>query len=85
MPVMSSRHPRRQRRRRERGSTLPRPGAAAPASPQPTAATPARIPEQTRPERHIVTDYRYVRRDLLAAGVVSVMTLAFVLVAAFAF
>ncbi len=76
---MSSRKPRRQRRRpRERASTLPRPGAAA----QATAAAPARIPEQTSPEHHVATDYRYVRRDLVAVAAVSVITLAFVLVMA---
>lgn len=77
---MSSRRPRRQRRRRDRGSTLPRPGATP--APQEAGAAPARIPEQTRPEHHVATDYRYVRRDLVAVGVVSVITLAFVLVAA---
>ncbi len=78
---MSSRRPRRQRRRRERGSTLPRPEAAP--TPQPISTTQARIPEQTRPEHHVAADYRYVRRDLIAVGVVSAITLAFVLVAAF--
>ena len=76
---MSSRKPRRQRRRpRERASTLPRPGAAD----QATAAAPARIPEQTHTEHHVATDYRYVRRDLVAVAAVSVITLAFVLVMA---
>ncbi len=77
---MSSRRPRRQRRRRERGSTLPRPGATP--SPQATSTTSARIPEQTRPEHHVATDYRYVRRDLAVVAVVGVFTLAFVLIAA---
>lgn len=77
---MSSRRPRRQRRRRERASTLPRPGATP--APQPTAATTARIPDQTPREHHVATDYRYVRRDLVAVAAVSVITLAFVLVAA---
>ena len=78
---MSSRRPRRQRRRRERGSTLPRPGAAP--APQPAGAPAARIPDQTRPEHHVAADYRYVRRDLVAVAAVSAITLAFVLVMAF--
>ena len=78
---MSSRRPRRQRRRRDRASTLPRPGATP--TPQPAGATSARIPDQTRPEHHVATDYRYVRRDLVAVVGVSVVTLAFVLVMAF--
>ena len=77
---MSSRRPRRQRRRRDRGSTLPRPGATP--TPQPASPTAARIPDQTPREHHVATDYRYVRRDLVAVAVVSVITLAFVLVAA---
>ena len=76
---MSSRRPRRQRRRRDRGSTLPRPGQTS--APQ-TAAAAARIPDQTRPEHHVATDYGYVRRDLVVVGVVSAVTLAFVIVAA---
>ncbi len=78
---MSSRRPRRQRRRpRERVSTLPRPvaGAAATAPGQPVVPP---SPSQ-RPDHHVVTDYRYVRRDLVAVGVVGGLTLAFVLVAA---
>ena len=77
---MSSRRPRRQRRRRDRGSTLPRPGATP--APQPASATAARIPDQARPEHHVATDYRYVRRDLVAVVAVSLVTLAFVLVMA---
>lgn len=77
---MSSRRPRRQRRRRERRSTLPRPGQTA--APQAASATPARIPDQTAPEHHVAADYSYVRRDLVVVGVVSVITLAFVIVAA---
>ncbi|MDE2668559.1 MAG: hypothetical protein OXI51_02770 [Chloroflexota bacterium] len=77
---MSSRRPRRQRRRRERASTLPRPGATP--TPQPAGATAASIPDQTPREHHVATDYRYVRRDLGAVAVVSVLTLAFVLVMA---
>lgn len=77
---MSSRRPRRQRRRRDRASTLPRPGATP--TPQTATATAARIPDQTPREHHVATDYRYVRRDLAAVAVVSVVTLAFVLVMA---
>ena len=81
MVTMSSRRPRRQRRRpRERASTLPRPavGGAARTQGQPVAPP---SPSQ-RPEHHVATDYRYVRRDLVVVGVVSAITLAFVLVAA---
>ncbi len=78
---MSSRRPRRQRRRRDRASTLPRPGATP--TPQPAGATPARISAQTPPEHHVATDYRYVRRDLVVVAGVSVITLAFVLAMAF--
>lgn len=79
---MSSRRPRRQRRRRERASTLPRPGQTA-APPRPAGETAARIPDQTRPEHHVATDYGYVRRDLVVVGAVSAITLAFVIAAAF--
>ncbi len=51
-------------------------------APQTVGATAARIPEQTSPEHHVATDYRYVRRDLVAVAAVSVITLAFVLVMA---
>ena len=78
---MSSRRPRRQRRRRDRASTLPRPGQTA--APRPAGEAPARIPDQTRPEHHVATDYGYVRRDLAIVAVVSAVTLAFVIVAAF--
>ena len=51
-------------------------------APQTAGATAARIPDQTHTEHHVATDYRYVRRDLVAVAVVSVITLAFVLVMA---
>lgn len=89
MGAMSARRPRRQRRRpRERASTLPRPDASAPAPPPPApaAAAPARAPSRPAPrervEHHVAADYRYVRRDLVVVGVVSAVTLAFVLIAA---
>ncbi len=72
---MNSRRPRR--RRRERASTLPRPGS----SPPPTVAT---VDSSGTPqEHHVSTNYGYVRRDLGAVCVVGVVTLVFVLVAAF--
>ncbi len=79
---MSSRRPRRQRRRRDRASTLPRPNAAPAAQPATATGTSARIPDQTRPEHHVAADYRYVRRDLIAVVAVSAVTLAFVLIMA---
>lgn len=90
MTAMSSRRPRRQRRRpRERASTLPRPAADAadrPAPVVPSASAPARAPSRPVPrervEHHVAADYRYVRRDLAVVGVVSAITLAFVLIAA---
>ena len=87
MVAMSARRPRRQRRRpRERASTLPRP-VADESAPAPVAApAPARAPSRPAPrervEHHVAADYRYVRRDLVVVGVVSAITLAFVLIAA---
>ncbi len=84
---MSNRRPRRQRRRpRERASTLPRPvadGAERPAPVAVAASAPPRPVARERIEHHVAADYRYVRRDLAVVGVVSAITLAFVLVAAF--
>lgn len=86
MTAMSARRPRRQRRRpRERASTLPRPAADASDRPAPAVApapAPSRPAPRERVEHHVATDYRYVRRDLVVVGVVSAITLAFVLVAA---
>ena len=86
--AMSARRPRRQRRRpRERASTLPRPAADAADRPAPVVAS-APVQAQARPaprervEHHVAADYRYVRRDLVVVGVVSAVTLAFVLIAA---
>ncbi len=83
---MSTRRPRRQRRRpRERASTLPRPvadaSARSPSAPA-VAAGPPRPAARERIEHHVAADYRYVRRDLAVVGVVSAITLAFVLIAA---
>ena len=82
---MSSRRPRRQRRRpRERASTLPRPVAseAAEAANQPVGAQTPRLAANARPEHHVAADYRYVRKDLVTIALVGGLTLAFVLVAA---
>ena len=81
MTPMSERRPRR--RRAPRASTLPRPATLSGQASRPALSEQPRTVERSRPEHHVVTDYRYVRRDLAAIGVVGALTLAFVIVAQF--
>lgn len=76
---MTSRRPKR--RRRERGSTLPRPTGGPAVAPSTSEA--AATGGISKRERHTKTDYSYVRTDLMGVAAVAAVTLAFVIAMAF--
>lgn len=77
--LMTTRQPRRPRRRTADTATLPRQADGTPAA---ARAARAPVPRHHR-EHHVTNDYSYVRKDLVLVGVVGVVVLAFIVAMSF--